>query len=397
MLLKKSKYLLVLFVILLEGFTLNAQQWTQMADFPGEGRHRATAISIGNKGYLGFGHINGTGTETIFNDWWEYDPSNNSWTQKASCPIQSMPFSYYTMLDSKGFVIDGVAYLGSSNNGPFLSYNSFTNMWHELNTPSTGMGFSSPLSFENKGYVYGNNSLEIYNPGTDSWTSFSGFSTPIIPDVGWWQNIHSKGTKMYFTGYNGQYNEHYFWSFDITDSIWTDHGLWLPVAQYPYVFDHQDLIIVACGGSSNPWAYNEVYAFDPNSETWTQMMDFTGSARRYTTGFTIQNQGYLCTGTNGVNMSDLWRMNNILGTEDMNKELSLNVFPNPAMKYINISLEEHTSFKVELFDPSGKGVGTYETTNGKITIERGNLPSGSYHLVVETNNGLRSSGKFLFN
>lgn len=398
MLLKKTKDLITLLIILSGGLQLNAQQWTQMADFPGEGRHRATAISIGNKGYLGFGHINGTGTETIFNDWWEYDPSNNSWTQKASCPIQSMPFSNYTMLDSQGFVIDGVAYLGSSNNGPFLSYNSFTNAWIELNTPSAGMGWTAPAAYDGKGFVFlGSSTLLEYTPQTDSWSNYSVFSTPVSTEIGGWQCVHSVESKMYFTAYD-QYGDTHYWVFDLADTSWSNLGIAPhPSGIYPTYFDHQELIIVACGGSSGPWAFDEVYAFDPATGIWMQMEDFTGAGRRYSSSFTLNGQGYICTGTNGVNMSDLWRMNNILGTDDLTNELAVNVFPNPAVEHITIALEEHTSFKVELFDSSGKSVGSFQTNIGEITIERGDLPSGGYHYVVETDNGSRTSGKFLFN
>ncbi|MCH2228743.1 MAG: hypothetical protein MK105_00260 [Crocinitomicaceae bacterium] len=58
-----------------------ASDWIQRANFPASGRHRATGISIGNKGHMGLGHYNGAGFETIFSYWWEYDLATNSWTQ----------------------------------------------------------------------------------------------------------------------------------------------------------------------------------------------------------------------------------------------------------------------------------------------------------------------------
>lgn len=58
-------------------------EWTQRADFGGSARHRASGLSVGNRGYMGLGHFNGTGVETYFSDWWDYDPGTNAWTQKA--------------------------------------------------------------------------------------------------------------------------------------------------------------------------------------------------------------------------------------------------------------------------------------------------------------------------
>ena len=400
MLLKKTKYLLVLLIILLGGSTLNAQQWTQMADFPGLGRHRATGISIGNKGYLGFGHINGTGIETAFNDWWEYDPSNNSWTQKASCPVNVLnntPWIGISVLDSQGFVIDDIAYLKGPYYAPFFSYSASQNTWQILNTGPVGMSWTTAaISLENKGYVYAARNIYIYEPSSDSWTTLNNFSPPVFADITeWhWQNIHSVGSKMYFIAYSVQNDQTHFWEYDLIDESWKDLGFWPHEASDPYVFDHQGLIIVDCGGVQQ--VSNDVFAYEPKTNTWIQMEDFIGGGRRYSAGFSLNGMGHMCTGTSGVNYSDLWRMNDILGTDDLINELAVNVFPNPAVEHITIALEEHTSFKVELVDPSGKFVGSHQTLNGKIKIQRGDLPSGSYHYVIETDNGLRTSGKFLF-
>ena len=54
--------------------------WTQKADFGGAARSGAVGFSIGNKGYMGTG-VSGN---TKFNDFWEYDPETNVWTQKAN-------------------------------------------------------------------------------------------------------------------------------------------------------------------------------------------------------------------------------------------------------------------------------------------------------------------------
>ena len=53
--------------------------WTQKAAFPGTSRHLAVAMAVDGKGYFGTGY---DGTDRL-NDFWEYDPVANSWTQKA--------------------------------------------------------------------------------------------------------------------------------------------------------------------------------------------------------------------------------------------------------------------------------------------------------------------------
>ena len=53
--------------------------WTQKASLPGNNREGAVSFTIGNKGYIATGY--GLGW---LKDLWEYDPSSNSWTQKAN-------------------------------------------------------------------------------------------------------------------------------------------------------------------------------------------------------------------------------------------------------------------------------------------------------------------------
>ena len=80
----KVKNLLLILILLLSPFSdLLAGQWVKKENLGGVARHRATGVSIGQKGYIGLGHVNGTGVNFAFSDWWEFEPATNSWTQKA--------------------------------------------------------------------------------------------------------------------------------------------------------------------------------------------------------------------------------------------------------------------------------------------------------------------------
>jgi len=57
--------------------------WTQKADFAGGNRAEAAGFSIGTKGYVGIGRV-AYDTSVSVNDFWEYDPATNTWTQKAN-------------------------------------------------------------------------------------------------------------------------------------------------------------------------------------------------------------------------------------------------------------------------------------------------------------------------
>src|ERR1051326_1084169 len=82
--------------------------WQQMENFAGTARHRAVAISIGNRGYMGLGHINAL-VDVLYDDWWEYDPGTNSWTQKASFPGGPRMHRSAFSVNNKGYVGCGSA------------------------------------------------------------------------------------------------------------------------------------------------------------------------------------------------------------------------------------------------------------------------------------------------
>ena len=76
---------LIAIVCLLTGIVSaqNANSWVMKNDFIGFKREQAFAFSIGNKGYVGTGVDT---SETVMNDFWEYDPEFDSWTQRANVP-----------------------------------------------------------------------------------------------------------------------------------------------------------------------------------------------------------------------------------------------------------------------------------------------------------------------
>jgi N-acetylneuraminic acid mutarotase len=74
--------------------------------FRGTARIGGVGFSIGTKGYIGTGLDRNVG---YTNDFWEYDPTVNTWMRKAN-------FGGTARYDAVGFSIDGKGYIGT---GPF--------------------------------------------------------------------------------------------------------------------------------------------------------------------------------------------------------------------------------------------------------------------------------------
>lgn len=111
-------------------YDMDMDAWTQLADCPGSARSGATAFAIEDKGYLGTGYnyTNESG-ETYLNDFWEYDPASNVWTQKADFPGSAR-------YDAVSFSVDGKGYIGAGYDGNYLkdfySYDPQSNIWTQI-------------------------------------------------------------------------------------------------------------------------------------------------------------------------------------------------------------------------------------------------------------------------
>lgn len=126
--------------------------WTQKANFPGGARWVAAGTSLGDRGYIGTGTTGSLGNQgSIYNDFWEYNPTNNTWSQKASCGgaprQQAAVFAFGTKI-----------YLGTglTSNGvlvaDFWAYEVSTNTWTQIAAPTSthaAVGISTGYS----GYI----------------------------------------------------------------------------------------------------------------------------------------------------------------------------------------------------------------------------------------------------
>jgi len=108
---------------------LNA--WTQKADFGGAEKIYAVGFAINGKGYLGTGvdiNMNPFGS----NDLWEYDPTANTWIQKASLPGAGRSEAVAFALGSYGYIGTGTSNWGSTALDDFWRYDPATNSWLQV-------------------------------------------------------------------------------------------------------------------------------------------------------------------------------------------------------------------------------------------------------------------------
>ncbi len=122
--------------------------WIQKMSFPNfGGRNGAVAFSIGSKAYL----TTGSDDNYFYNDLWEYDAALDSWSQKQNFPGTPR-------IAAVAFTIDTLGFVGTGTDGgyknDFWFYNSFTNQWSYVNQfPGDARRAATAFSIGENGYL----------------------------------------------------------------------------------------------------------------------------------------------------------------------------------------------------------------------------------------------------
>jgi hypothetical protein len=156
--------------------------WTSLTDFTGTKRVTGVGFSINGKGYICTGY-NATSAGNIFlNDLWEYNPTSNSWVQKATLPSTGRYASFGYSFNNKGYVLGGEKNASAMTN-EFWEYNPITDSWSALTNYISGAknylsGFvannSVYVGFGSPGYGVTFNEYGYFNQSSSFCTSLSG-------------------------------------------------------------------------------------------------------------------------------------------------------------------------------------------------------------------------------
>jgi hypothetical protein len=228
--------------------------WSQKADLPGLARRELSAFTIGDYAYVGHGrNLNST---EIFYSFYKYDASSNTWSAIADCPVKR-----YT---STGFSIDSIGYVccgivpGVSRYKDLYAYNPRTNSWSQkASLPSAALNrsYATCVSLNHKAYLMG--------------------------------------------GFEGQYMKD-FYEYDPIQNTWTqkaDFGGGLRNGGAGFAL--HGYVMMGLGGDATTTVYKDWYYYNPSNNTWTQMNSYPSDNKRQQAVFVIGNTGYICGGDDG--------------------------------------------------------------------------------------------------
>ena len=252
--------------IAVDGRVFNGTGWSTVADFTGPARYEAVGFTINGKGYIGTGR---NLDNEVFNDFYSYNPSTDSWEEVAPLPNGAAGRS-----GAIAFTLGDYAYVGLGTNqgggrlGDLYRFDPSAGengKWEAVDNLPFKDKLSGAFAFVigNKAYIGGgySNSAEL----PDGFYSFDGSKWETLPSL--------KRSDEDYTYDARKYNAASF-----------------VIGNYGYVVSGRNANSV----TSSVWKY------DPTSRSWTDKHQaLSTDAREKAVGFAIDGKGYVVTGVNG--------------------------------------------------------------------------------------------------
>ncbi len=136
-------------------YDIPTDTWTEKDDLPGPPRHHPFYFGIDSIAYVGFGHGNSIeDTLQIYNDFYQFDPSTDEWTQLTDFPGEGRVAGTQFDYNGKGYILSGDGDNHSfMEEGEFWEYEPQIDEWTQL-TSHPGSSRWAPGNFVIDNYVY---------------------------------------------------------------------------------------------------------------------------------------------------------------------------------------------------------------------------------------------------
>ena len=126
----------------------------------------------------------------------------------------------------------------------------------------------------------------------------------------------------------------------------------------------------------------EFWAYDPVTDTWDELPPHPEGSRWAPASFVINGEVYIINGTSvSEYVTEIYKfdLNSVLSTHELTN-LTISIYPNPAIDIINIDVPENLKYDANLYDLNGRII--ISTTN-KSVIEIQTLPLGIYFIEIK--------------
>jgi len=394
----KIIFTLTMAICLLTTNLIFADGWTQKTDFGGTGRFGPFGFNIGTKGYIGLG----SDAYPVYNfrkDFWEYDPTANTWTQKADFGGTARYSPAVFVIGTIGYVFGGWDQANTFSD--FWQYNQTTNTWTQKTDNgimrTAGVGFA----IGNKGYIgtgwdgsIDRNDFWQYDPSNDTWTQMANFGgAGRVAGVGFaFDNLGFIGLGN--TAYPGDNYVNDFWQYNQSSNTWTivDSFPGIP-REDPSCFTLFKKCYAGTGYDMSGNVLNDFYMYDSQTNQWTQKANYPPTAgMNGGTGFSVGSYGYYGTGMTQSNVPQktFYQYNpSNVGIDEVSQTIfNVSLYPNPTNgKFkIDFTVSKPTSLDLSIVDITGKII-HFENKHlvsgyNQITFDLSNEAKGMYFIEL---------------
>lgn len=382
----------------------NPNSWLKLNDFSGFKREQAVAVSIGDYGYLGTGIDT---SETVLKDWWMYDPTNDSYTQKADLPGVGRRNALAFATNSKAYVGMGIdndeAQLGNKL-ADFYEFDPTMNTWTaKANFPGgggLGMYYGTAFSLDNKGYVCGGkigpsayiNELWEYKPAIDQWAARAAFPGGIRYNL---SSVAVNGVAYVGLGTNQDSYTNDWWKYNPGTNQWT--------AETDFIGgDRAGACTFALNGNvyvtlgTNGGYKDDLFVYNTSTKHWYPRAYYGGSARKQAIAFTINGSAYVGTGSGASGKkASMYQYfpDQVLELNEDNLQVTL--YPNPSNGAFQIQTEQ-TIHQLEIFNQQGQKV-QQVVKEELVSNSNFELAAGIYWVTLHFETGQISKQKIVIN
>src|SRR6185436_3814974 len=290
----------LIITILFFSITMNGYAgWQQKTSLQSNARVIPNIFVISEKAYLGGGFA---AVYVYLNDFWEYSPATDTWTQKANQP-QPVGGAAAFSLNSKGYIVAGWIN-GVQSNGVY-EYDPLTNTWAAKNNFSGAVRYGTcnfvigTKGYVGLGYAPFQDDLWEYDALSDAWTQKANFIGGARSAT-----VHFAINGLGYVGTGINNTSTYaglsdFYTYDPVSNSWTQIGNFPGPARHSaisFVINNKAYIGTGNVGNGPGTTYNDFWEFDPALSSWTQVQSLPAGIRQSGGAFSVGNYGYVFDG-----------------------------------------------------------------------------------------------------
>lgn len=270
--------------------------WTKMDPAtppPGRGEHGMAYDAESDRVILFGGWTGASNDET-----WAYDFNTDSWTNMAPSVRPSARSAHPAMVydsESDRIILFGGYVSGYGGSDETWAYDFNSNTWTSM-SPAT-----RPPALSSHNMAYDSESDRVilfggldkdrerrdetwaYDFNTNTWSKMTPTTGPSPRAVHGMAYDSESDRIILFGGYTGEYDDE-TWAYDFNNNTWTSMNPLTkpsPRVTYTLAYDSASDRVILFGGATEDGRDDETWAYDYNTNTWTNLEPATRPASRY--------------------------------------------------------------------------------------------------------------------